>query len=310
MELDLPYILKHYNIAHIENDSLYIGNRKTFPFEKTFVKCSNVLEVVDALKQMVTQGGGPLEVGLRYLQLDLKRKCSIEKIKEDAKAIASSRPTNTTLKKTFDYLFKISNIENLNENIENTFDAFDREYQKMAEYGSSLIKDGQTILTTCFAEHSLILSCVKARDEGKKIKVLCSETRPYLQGARLTAPSLEEMGIEVKVITDNLSASMMDEIDLYMTASDRAFSDKTVVNKIGTLSNAIICKYFHKPYYAFSLSPDFNKPDFIIEKRSGKELTTLSTVKTTFSHLGMDYPAFDVIDGSLVTSLITPNGIL
>jgi len=310
MELELPYILKHFNIAHIENNSLYIGNRKAFPFEKTFVKCENVLEIVDALKKMITQGGGPLEVGLRYLQLDLKRKCSLEKIKEDAKAISQARPTNTTLKKTFDKLFQDSNIETLNQNIEKTFESYDEKYQKMAEYGSYLIKDGQTILTTCFAEHSLLLSCVKAKNEGKKIKVLCSETRPYLQGARLTAPSLEEMGIEVKVITDNLSASMMDYIDLYMTASDRAFNDKTVVNKIGTLSNAIICNYFHKPYYAFSLSPDYSKPNFIIEKRSGKELTRISNVNTTLSHLGMDYPAFDVIDGSLVTSLITPNGII
>ncbi|MFA7108006.1 MAG: translation initiation factor 2 [Sphaerochaetaceae bacterium] len=310
MELELPYILKHFNIAHIENNSLYIGNRKAFPFEKTFVKCENVLEVVDALKKMVTQGGGPLEVGLRYLQLDLKRNCSLAKIKKDAKAISQARPTNTTLKKTFEKLFQDSNLETLNQNIEKTFDSFDIKYQKMGEYGNSLIKDGQTILTTCFAEHSLILSCVKARNEGKKIKVLCSETRPYLQGARLTAPSLEEMGIEVKVITDNLSASMMGSIDLYMTASDRAFSDKTIINKIGTLSNAIICNYFHKPYYAFSLSPDYCKPDFIIERRSGEELTILSTMKTTFPHLGMDYPAFDVIDGSLVTSLITPNEII
>jgi len=306
----LPYLLRHENIAHIEENALYIGDRRNFPFKKNFVKCNAVEDLVANLKAMVTQGGGPLEAGLRFLQLDLQRGCNLETIKKDAKLIASARPTNTTLEKTFNSLFEKSNLENLNENIEKEFDYYDKQYYKMGNYGSSLILNKQTILTNCFAEHSFIIACLLAKEQGKKPKVICAETRPYLQGARLTAPSLEELGIEVSVITDNLMATYMDKIDMFMTAADKSFSNKTVINKIGTLSGAILCKYYHKPYYAFSIAPDYCKPKYIMEFRSGKELTKIGSLKTTFARLGKDYPAFDVIPSKLVTSIITPYGIV
>ena len=138
------------------------------------------------------------------------------------------------------------------------------------------------------------------------VTVYVPETRPYLQGARLTEPSLRAMGIRCFLITDAMGAHFMAEgkIDRFMTASDLVLSDRTVVNKTGTLSDAIAASFYGIPYYAFSLSIDreARRDAIIMESREGWG--------EPGSGARMLYPLFDMIPPELVTGIITKDGVI
>ncbi len=317
--MKLPWLLQKENIARIEGDCLLIGDRRLYPFERTFVSCQNVEEIASALKAMVTQGGGPLQVALTTLRLIANS--PLEEIKRGVALLSNSRPTNTTMRRTLDSIVeKIvkhpqeGRGEYLNELIDKIEAAYDLDYQRMGTFGSSLLKDGDVILTTCFAEHSFTLSLMKAKEEGKRIKVMVPETRPYLQGSRLTAPSLDEVGIEVEVITDAMGAQFMEqgEITHYMTACDVVAMDGTAANKVGSLANAIAAAYYQIPYTIFALSPDTtlaSGEEIVLEERDGSEILQVRGVATTLSTLKGRYPSFDKIDPKLITNIVTPKGI-
>lgn len=313
--MDLPFILRKENIAYIKNNFIYIGDRRVYPFEKNFIKCVDCSEVYSALKNMVTQGGGPLIVALEYMRLCCYRGYSLEKMKKDAMIIASARPTNTTMADTLSKFLglaeKSDNPIALLDEIENHFD---EQYDKMSDLGSSLIEDGDTILTTCFAEQSFFLSVLKAIDQGKKIKVAVNETRPYLQGARLTAPSLKEARIPCFLITDGMGANLMADgkINRYMTASDMAVSGGYVINKTGTLSNAICAKNYDIEYYAFSLTPrfDLSIKDVKMEVKDGNLISLCNGNYITQEGIEGYYPAFDIIPPEFVSGIITPERII
>ncbi len=271
--ISLPYLLRSENIARIEGKHLLIGgDRRVYPFEKRFERCSTVPEIASALKRMVTQGGGPLEVALTAMVfvVEQMKEGSIAKefaeLEIAAALLIASRPTNTTMKRTLLSLLEELRgrpdfIEQVAPLVEAKKHAFDQLYHQLGKAGSSLIPDkAGGVLTTCFAEHTFLLSLAYAKESGKNIRVFVPETRPYLQGgSRLTAPpSLQEMGIEVSVITDGMGATFLGtggDANLYMTAADLVCMDGTVVNKVGTLGNAIAAKRFNVPYYAFSVSP-------------------------------------------------------
>ena len=123
------------------------------------------------------------------------------------------------------------------------------------------------------------------------------------------------MGIDAYVITDGMGAHYMRDgaIQLYMTAADLVAMDGTVVNKVGTLANAVCANHYHIPYYAFAMSPDPSKrsiADIVMEERDGKEILRIRGVPTTLDTLVGRYPAFDVIDPPLVGGIITPKGLL
>jgi methylthioribose-1-phosphate isomerase len=185
----------------------------------------------------------------------------------------------------------------------------------MSDIGASLIQDGDGIFTTCFAEHTFLLSVKKAQLSGKKIHVWVPETRPYLQGAHLTAPSLVEMGIETTLMSDAMAAHYISEglITRYMSALDTLLMDGSGINKVGSLNNAILCHYYHIPFHVFSISPDESKKsykDIIMEERDPGELLTFQGKKITSIGVKGIYPAFDSIPYHLITGIITPKGLL
>ncbi|MBK5201348.1 MAG: translation initiation factor 2 [Spirochaetaceae bacterium] len=331
MELKLPYLLKNSNICYYDEQKLYIGNRKIFPFEKSFVICSNSEEISTAIKNMITQGGGPLQVALTSMCYLTSQMCNnileydFDTLCKNMQTIINSRPTNTTMKRVIEeLLLKLKEVmikstpiqfrDYVIECVKEKEHEEDLVYHNMGLLGSSLLNDGDTILTTCFAEHTLILSIYYAIKEGKSIKVLANETRPYFQGSRLTAPSMKEMGIPVNIITDSMGAYFMrnGEVNHYMSASDLVCMDGTVVNKIGTLSNAIAAYYYGIPYTAFSMSPDKTKTDknkIKMELRDGKEILNIFNHPISEEGIEALYPAFDIIDSKLVTNIVTNKGI-
>lgn len=321
-----PYLLRHENIVHIEGAHLNIGDRRVYPFARQFISCSSVEEVAAALREMVTQGGGPLEVALIAMCFVRRQICegraagSLSTFLDAANLLSAARPTNTTMKRALarllaPYRTLDEAMDRIEADVASILGEYDELYHRMGELGSSLLEDGSRVLTTCFAEHTLLYSLAYAQAAGKRITLTVNETRPYLQGSRLTAPSALDIGIEVILIGDGMGANLMREgmIDCYMTACDVLCMDGTVVNKSGTLSNAIAAHYHRLPYYAFAISPDPTKAsskDLVMEERDPCEMKECVGQPTTVAEVGAYYPAFDIVEAPLVSALVTPKGIL
>ena len=307
-----PPFLKHDRISRIEGNALYITDRRKLPFSYDEVPCRDADAAASAIKAMVTQGGGPLEVALNALILAYRNG---EDLNQAAAVLSAARPTNTTMKRTVSEILRRYHAgEELEMLVSSAFSYYDRLYDAVSSVGAALIDDGDGIMTRCFPEHTFMLSLLKAVKSGKDVKVFVPETRPYLQGARLTEPSLRALGIQCFLITDAMNAHFMAEgrITKVMTASDLALSDRTIVNKVGTLSDAVSASYYHIPYYAFSLSLDKDRTrrDIVMEERPGKEMKNIGGSAIAEEDAVALYPAFDIIPPELVSGIITKEGVL
>ncbi len=331
-ELDqlLPFVLKRENVARYENGVVYIGDRRKYPFEKDFYRCDEVEDVARAIEVMVTQGGGPWVAAVFGMVMAAKKsenKSADEMFEYLSKAktrLTNTRPTNTALARRLDDALLIAKEAiDKGESVEQTLLDWIREtrdkvyenYEYRAKLGASLVDDGDGILTMCFAETAFILAMAFAKQEGKTIQVFTPETRPYLQGARLTAPSLHELDIPVQIITDNMPAHVMSEgkIQKYFTAADLITMDGHVCNKIGTFQNAIAAHHHSIPYFVFMWGADFKSPDrasIDIETRDPAEIRACRGVPTTIDDIPAYYPAFDITPPYMVSGVITMHGIL
>ncbi len=307
-----PPFLKHDWISRIDGDALLVTDRRKLPFVHEEVCCRSTEEAAAAIREMVTQGGGPLETALNAMRLAYRRG---EDLDYAASLLSSSRPTNTTMARTLKALLadyrKGRDFEVL---IDDAFAYYDDLYDAVSDIGAGIIQDGDGILTRCFPEHTFMLSVLKAARSGKDVSVFVPETRPYLQGARLTEPSLRALGIKCFLITDAMNAHFMAEgrVTKVMTASDLALLDRTIVNKVGTLSDAVSAYYYHIPYYAFSLSFDESrtKADIVMEERNGKDVKNIGERAIADENAVALYPSFDIIPPELVSGIITKDGVL
>ncbi len=195
----------------------------------------------------------------------------------------------------------------------------------MGRHGAALVKSGQTILTHCnagalaTAGYGTALGVVRAAwEQGKKIKVLADETRPVLQGARLTAWELMQDGIPVTLITDNMSGALMKQglVHLCIVGADRIAANGDVANKIGTYSVAVLAKAHGIPFYvaAPSSTIDLATPSgdqIPIEQRNPREVTSVcGGAPVAPAGVEVFNPAFDVTPASYVTAIITERGVL
>lgn len=328
IEAMLPHILKRENIARYEDGCVLIGNRSKYPFEKNFVRCETVEDVALAIETMVTQGVGPWVAAVHTLAMradQMRGKADILSELEIAKArLIKTRLTNTLIRyRLEDVLSHASRALEKGENpttailarIKVILDEMYAFYARRAQYGSELLEDGDGVLTMCFAETSFVLCMAMAKADGKQLTVYVPETRPYLQGAKLTAPSLHEIGMDVRLITDNMPTALMAEgrIQKYMTAADLITLDGHVVNKVGTFQNAIAAKHHGIPYYAFAWGCDPNKPDrasIDIEYRDPADVRQCLGQATTLDEIGALYPAFDITPPTFVSGIITRHGVL
>ena len=197
--------------------------------------------------------------------------------------------------------------------------------RRIGKYGSSLIKNNDSILTVCNAgilatiDYGTALGVVyAAKESGKNLRVFACETRPLLQGARLTAWELKNNGINVTLLCDNMAATLMrhGKIDMVIAGADRIASNGDTANKIGTSSLAVLSKYFGIPFYIAAPSSTFDLTlktgkDIPIEERNGGEVTDLF-FKKPIAPKGIKVfnPAFDVTDNKLITAIITEIGII
>ena len=193
----------------------------------------------------------------------------------------------------------------------------------MGAHGATLVPETAHILTHCnagalaTAGYGTALGVIRAAvEQGKKVAVLADETRPFLQGARLTAWELVKDGIDTTVITDNMAGSMMrlGHVDLVVVGADRIAANGDVANKVGTYGVAVLAKEHGIPFYvAAPLSTvDLDTPDggqIPIEERSDREVTHVGPLRLTPDGVRIRNPAFDVTPAKYVTAIVTERGI-
>ncbi len=326
IKVNMPTL--HDKSVMIEDDKVRILDRRVFPMETTYVECTTVEEVALAITDMVTQSGGPFYAASAGLVLaahaaqKLPLADRLDTFTKAAEQLINTRPTNdmirTAVGRVIRALPAIIDSENLSCATEKLVRGIWREHNeegvRLGEYAAELIADGDTILTHCWGESTIIETVAAALRLGKNFKMICSETRPYLQGSRLTAHSVAEMGVDVTVITDNMGAAAMDAgmVQHLMTAADRVTGAGHVINKVGTLQLAIVAQHFGIPYTAMVKRPDFsamNPEDVPMEMRDPDEVLYCLGHRTATPLAKGWYPAFDMTPPGLITNIATSNGI-
>ncbi|UTC67993.1 MULTISPECIES: s-methyl-5-thioribose-1-phosphate isomerase [unclassified Treponema] len=345
-DYNLGFILQYENVAWFDEEcgEVRILDRRVYPAKTEFCVCKKYEEVVKAIADMVTQSGGPFAAAAMGMALaayqgkNLSKAEYIKFMKEAAYALSHARPTTSKAMEAvtaeslslFESLIKngVSSNDIITSLKQNAVEQNNRRYKKNTAAGSifaDLVPDGSSILTQCFGETTVGGYLRKFNETNKKIKIFCAETRPYFQGARLTASLAYDMGFDTTVVTDNMPALLMSEkkIDFCVSASDVITLDGFIINKIGTLQMAIAAKYFGVPYYAIGF-PDKNyacaskvkieyrNPEetlYAMGKRTAILPSDCKTEKENKSGLisGL-YPAFDITPYDLCSGIITDTG--
>lgn len=313
----------------IDDDQVRILDRRVFPFSKEFVICTDCEQVAIAIEQMVTQSNGPFYAAGAGMVLTARQAggqgdpaARLASMNAAAARLIRTRPTNnniaTAVRPIVAFAEERAAGANFAEAIETfvlaQWEARRAQYRAVGRYASSLIADGDRVLTHCWSEGALLETLMAARADGKHVELVCTETRPYLQGARLTSHSAAEMGISATVITDGMVAHAMasGRVDMLMTAADRVTMSGHVINKVGTLNAAIAARHFKLPYFATVLAPDAKAPDptaVTIEERDGEETLHCLGIRTASPLAKGWYPAFDVTPPELISGIVTEHGI-
>lgn len=328
-DLELAHLLRYENIAWYEEGTVNILDRRVYPYEKRTVQCHTYQEVAQAVTDMVTQSGGPflaVQMGMALAGHEVRSRPVEEQLtflEEAARTLAAARPTTSEkLKVMTERSLNIARIaldngRDVTESIvQDAIETINRRYHQIRQLASHLVEqfpEEGVVMTQCFAETIVGMMLLECRAQNKNVRFICPETRPYLQGARLTASVIADMGFEVHVITDNMPAWIMgrEQVDLFTTAADIITMDGHVVNKVGTLQIALAAAYHNIPYFVTG-APNLEHEtadSVIIEERD---------VELVKQHLGTNvvekgvsayYPAFDITPPKLVNGVVTPRGI-
>lgn len=305
-----------------------ILDRRVFPHSIEFVDCPDVEACAKAIEEMVTQSAGPGKVAGAALALaaescgNADAESRMSTMKAAGERLLKTRPTNNNIRDVVAAvnaeLPQIAGrddfVASVDALVRGQWDLRLKNSRKLGIAAAGLINDGDAILTHCWAETSLIETLAVCIETGKKISVICTETRPYLQGARLTAHSVAEMGLPVTVITDGMAAHAMANglVSKYMTAADRVTLSGHVFNKVGTFQIATAAKALDVPYIAMVLKPDRLAPEpkaVVLEMRDGDESLYCLGQRTATPLAKGWYPAFDITPPEFVTSYATQDGV-
>jgi methylthioribose-1-phosphate isomerase len=328
-DADLAFMLRYENIAWYENGKVRILDRRIYPTRVEFYMCENHVEVTKAITDMVTQSAGPFTaaaMGMALAAYECRDKSENEQkgyLKKAAGTISHARPTTVdrmTLITTGCYLAAekaIAEGRNVSDAIvEHTVNTNNTRYNKIGQIAKHLVDmfpmNGR-VLTQCFGETIVGQMLKEARLRGNNLKIYCAETRPYFQGARLTASVAKDMGFDVTVITDNMPAFAIqnEKIEVFTSAADVICQDGYIVNKIGTFQIAIVSKYMGIPYFVTG-APESGHPtiDTVkIEMRDPEFVLQAMGVRTAMEGVKGYYPSFDITPPHLVSGVVTDRGI-
>lgn len=321
-----------------EKDKVIMIDQRKLPDEEVYVKCTDFNQVAEAIENMVIRGAPAIGVaaafGVAIGVMNIDEKTNLdEEFNRIYQRLEKTRPTARNLfwalermKETFlkNRNLSLSELKEILVQKALSIEDDDIKINKRIGFlGKELIKDGQSVLTHCnagalaTAGYGTALGVIRAAfHDGKDITVYADETRPLLQGARLTCWELDKDNIPVILITDNMAGYFMQKgtISLVITGADRIARNGDTANKIGTYSLAVLAKEHGLPFYiAAPLNTvDFdllNGSEIPIEERNPSEVRNIRGCPISLPHIEVRNPAFDVTPAKLISAIITEKGI-
>ncbi|NMC58211.1 MAG: S-methyl-5-thioribose-1-phosphate isomerase [Candidatus Methanofastidiosa archaeon] len=325
---------------YFEDNKVKYIDQTLLPEEYKIVSCTDVKELEVAIKTLAIRGAPAIGVAGAYgivlaaLSYNGNNKEEFFNIISDGEKIKNARPTAVNLMWAVERMMgvfqKIKNlsIEDIKKELILEAERIRKEdaevNRKMGQYGHPLISTGDGVLTHCNAgalatsEYGTALGVIRAAVEaGKKIRVYSDETRPLLQGARLTTWELKEDGIPVTLICDNMAGISMRRglIQKVIVGADRIAMNGDVANKIGTYQVAVLAKENNIPFYVAAPISTFDPKaktgeDIPIEERNKNEVTHIGGVRIATEGIDVFNPAFDVTPANYISGIITEKGVL
>jgi methylthioribose-1-phosphate isomerase len=325
----LGFLIHPRNVARYEDGKVIILDRRVYPMKVEFVTCRNYHEVIQAIRDMVTQSMGPWLASACGLVLaaheagKLKPAEAEAFMKKAADEIGNARPTTAAFQVR--HMQRILNVVlealHVGADIEEAAQDFvhkilEERYEEdrtIGAFTAAMLPDKVRLLTQCFAETYIGYTLLEARKAGKDISLICPETRPFLQGARLTSSMAREMDIPVTVVTDNMPGFMMSQglVDVFACAADVVTLDGYAVNKVGTFQLAMAAHYHKIPCYILR-NPSLSEPhikDVKIEMRNPEESLYALGTRTVKEGVNGFYPAFDITPPTLISGVVTSKGV-
>ncbi|WP_352418648.1 S-methyl-5-thioribose-1-phosphate isomerase [Proteiniborus sp.] len=334
-------IIKAIKAIEFKNDILYLIDQRKIPITYEIFECKTYKEVEFAIKDMIVRGAPAIGATAAYGVvlaakefLNDNKESFIEKTEEALEVLNNSRPTAVNL------MWAIKRMRNLIEEnkelsvneiyekikieADNIFNEDIETNKKMGKHGNQVIPEKATILTHCntgalaTAGFGTALGVVReAFYGGKDIFVYADETRPRLQGGRLTAWELKQEGIPSKLIADNVAATLIRDgkIDVILVGADRIALNGDTANKIGTFMLSVVAKAYNVPFYvvAPTTTIDFDietGEEIEIEERGSEEVTHIENIRIAPEGMEVFNPAFDVTPSENITGIITEKGIV
>lgn len=329
----------HSSLRTIEwrNNALVMIDQTKLPNKLVFIKYKDYKNVANAIRRLVVRGAPAIGVagafGLALAALQSKAN-SKEKLLEDLekakKVLFETRPTAVNLAWALEKIMRVAkegkDVSEIKKSVIGTARRMAEEdvetNKKMGQYGVELFENNDVIMTHCNAgalatvAYGTALGVIRAtKESGKKIKVIVTETRPVMQGSRLTAFELKHDGIDVSLIPDTAVGYVMSKglVTKVIVGADRILRTGHVYNKIGTYQVATMAKQHNIPFYVAAPLSTFdlksNPEDVIIEQRKASEVTSMTGRKTAPDGINVINPAFDMTPPELISGIITEAGI-
>ena len=311
------------------------------PREKATVRCDSVAEVADAIRGMVVRGAPAIGVTAAYGMALAAHKSGatdtaglLDELAAAKETLDAARPTAVNLSWATGRMLQVVRehtegpVGNVTERLlaeaHAVLEEDDVVCRAIGEHGAALLESGARVLTHCnagglaTAGYGTALAPIKtAHERGKRLHVLVDETRPFMQGSRLTAWELQRAGVEQTLITDSMAGHFMQrgEVDCVIVGADRVVANGDVANKIGTYTLAVLARAHSIPFYvaAPTSTVDLDLPSgdgILIEQRDPAEVTSLAGQPLAPEGVRAAHPAFDVTPHDLVTAIITENGVV
>ncbi len=320
-------------------DRLRIIDQTRLPLELIYKDLDDYRDIITAIKRLEVRGAPAIGIAAAYglaiaavEEHHRTGRLEAEFLRRVGKELKAARPTAINLGWAVERMLARLNdgvsspdetIASLWREAEAIHDEDRRMCRRIGQYGADLIDDGASVLTHCNAGAlatggigtalGVIYTC---RDQGKKLHVYVDETRPLLQGARLTAWELQQEGIPLTLICDNTAGFLMSQgkVDCVIVGADRIAANGDTANKIGTYSLAVLAKAHGLPFYVAAPASTFDHGissgrDIPIEERSAEELTAGFGRRTAPTDIPVYSPAFDVTPNRLITAFVTDTGV-
>lgn len=331
--------MRRYPTLRWRDDAPEVLDQTLLPHEVRYLRCTELEVMADAIRMLRVRGAPAIGLAAALGLARVAVQSSVASVGElagelelAAGVLAGTRPTAVNLfwairRMRVVWSREWSQTGELREAVLAEALAMMEEDRRvcraMGVHGAALLPDPCRVLTHCnagylaTADYGTALAAVYvAHEQGKKVSVWADETRPLLQGARLTAWELDEAGIPVTLICDNMAASVMagGEVDVVITGADRIAANGDTANKIGTLGVAVMARHFGIPFYVAAPRSTIDLStargsDIPIEQRASREVSHIGGVQVAPSGVCVFNPAFDVTPAGLVTAILTEDGV-